>query len=506
MDSIDRRRFVVSLAGLGAAVDRAAAQAAPPAPRFGYDEVVTRARDLSTAPVAPARPLPEPLARLDPSVAKEIKFRPEKEFFAATGSRFRLETIHLDPRSTRSVTVNLIREGIATPIPYAASLFDFGRAKFERALPLNLGFAGFRIKFPLDRPDLSEDAIVFTAAGQFELLGRGQRRGAMLRALSVNAADASEEFPFFREFWVQLPGPNSTRVTVFALLDGESATGAFSFQLTPGANSALDVTATLFPRRIGGKFGVAPLTSMYFSKGDRGPGQFPPSAHNSDGLMMRTGAGEWLWRPLRNPAKGDRFAFLDRNPRGFGLVQRDRAFDHYQDLNASYEARPNYWVEPFGDWGEGQVELSELAATSAAISNISASWVGNARIEPGKPFKFAYRISATLDERWASAVGRVIDMYQSPSAEPGGRGRRLRIDFAGGDLAWYLGDPARVEVLATANNGRVVSAIVEPNTHIKGFRATVDIEAPPDQASDVRVSLRSGGKSLSEIWTMPVDA
>ena len=30
---------------------------------------------------------------------------------------------------------NLIRDGIATPIPYSAGLFDYGKTKFERQLP-----------------------------------------------------------------------------------------------------------------------------------------------------------------------------------------------------------------------------------------------------------------------------------------------------------------------------------------------------------------------------------
>ena len=509
MGRIDRRGFVVSLVNAGAAVaiDAAMAQNAAPQqpPRFGYAEVVARARGLATAPMTPAKPLPEPLARLDPSVASDIKFRPEKDFLASTGTRFRLEPIHLDPKSARSVTVNLIRDGIATPIPYSANLFDFGRAKFERPLPLNLGFAGFHLKFPMNQPASADDALVFTAASQFEFLGRGQRMGAMLRALSVNAGEANEEFPFFREFWVQIPGPNAARATVFALLDGESVTGAFSFQIAPGADSTLDVVATLFPRRIGGKFGLAPIVSMYLRDAGETAMDFPPAAHSSDGLALRNGAGEWLWRPLRNPSEAERFEFLDRAPRGFGLAQRGRAFARYQDLEQAFEARPSYWIEPVGDWGEGHVELREQPAADINASNISAAWVANAQLEPDKPLNYAYRVFASVAPTPAPPLGRVVDTFVSRPTDAGVNGKRLRVDFSGGDLAYFLGDPSRVEVLATANNGRVVAATAAPNPHVKGFRATVDIEAAPGEAADVRVSLRAAGRTLTEVWTMPVE-
>jgi glucans biosynthesis protein len=355
MRKMDRRGFVASLAGAGVMIASGAAVSQTPPPsngatRFGFDDVVRRARDLATAPLAPSPAIPDALARLDNDAARDIKFRSERAFLAGADSRFRLQTIHLDPRSSRPVTVSLIRDGIATPIPYSANLFDYGRAKFERPLPLNLGFAGFRLRYPINDPRGFDDAVVFTGSSQFRFLGRGQRAGASLRALSVNAGLETEEFPFFREFWIEAPEANARHATIYALLDGESVTGAFQFQIEPGVDSVLTVGATLFPRRVGGVFGFAPVVSMYLAgEGDRRlGGDYRPEAHSSDALALHTGAGERVWRPLRNPARAARFSFLDNNPRGFGLVQRDRSFDHYQDLEAGYEARASYWVEPTG--------------------------------------------------------------------------------------------------------------------------------------------------------------
>ncbi len=507
MLSIDRRGFVAGLAGAGLAgggvrAQTAASPASPAAaqPRFGFEDVTRRARDLSTAPLAPFPPLPDALTRLDPGLARKIRFRAERSFLKS--SRFRLQPLHVDPARGRPVTVNLIRDGIATPIPYAANLFDFGAVKLDKTLPLNLGFAGFRLQFPLNDPDRFNNAIVLTGSSLFRFLGRGQRAGAQLRALSVNAGQSNEEFPFFREFWIETPDQNADRATIYALLDGDSVTGAFRFEIAPGVDSELAVSATLFPRRIGGVLGFAPIGSMFLNGADQriASGEFRPEIHSSDGLGLHTGGGEWLWRPLRNPSASQAFAFLDSNPRGFGLIQREREFDLYQDLGRAYERRPSYWVEPVGDWGEGRVELNESPAADRASTNIHCAWISRGDHEPGKPIQIAYRISACLTPRSESATGRAVNTFQS-SADGGAR--RFQIDFSGGELAYFSQDPSTVEVVATASNGESRGATLAPNPHIKGFRATVDVATGPAQTADIRVFLRARGRALTETWTMP---
>jgi glucans biosynthesis protein len=236
-------------------------------------------------------------------------------------------------------------------------------------------------------------------------------------------------------------------------------------------------------------------------------GDFRPEIHDSDGLALFTGARERVWRPLRNPAQTGRFSFLDKNPRGYGLIQRDRAFDHYQDLKHAYERRPSYWVEPAGDWGEGRVELLETPATDADGPNVFASWVGAEAREPGKPINVAYRVRATIEQRPSNGVGRVVNTFQtSPGSGgdmAGASARRFMIDFAGGDLGYFTGDPASVEIVATVGAGRVAATALEVNPHIEGFRANVDIEVPPGVTADIRVALRAGSRAVSETWTLP---
>ena len=521
MTEIDRRTLVASLAMAGASVvtGRASAQqpgpAQPPAqpatPRFGFDDVVRRARELSGAPLSPAPALPDPLNKLDFDAWRDIRFKPDRALFTNGNGAFRLQTFHLGHLFRRPVTVNTIRDGIATPIPYAAGLFDYGRTKFEKPLPVNLGFAGFRLHYPLNDPRVFDEIIACLGASYFRFLGRGQRYGLSARGLAVNTAAEPEEFPFFREFWIETPDPLADHATIYALLDSESVTGAYRFDLWPGVESTLEVSVTLFPRKAITKLGMAPLTSMFLlGENDRRVHtDFRSEMHDSDGLLVHSGTGEWIWRPLRNPTSTEVSAFLDRDLRGFGLVQRDRTFEHYQDLDLSYELRPSYWVEPTSPWGEGHIELLELATSDETNDNIVASWVPREAPEVGKPFTFGYRIIASMDLSRLSPNGRAINTFQTQARALGANesappnSRRFIIDFSGGDLGYYQTDPGAVEVVPTTVNGKILRSFITPNPHIKGFRAGIDVQLDPGQSTDLRAFLRAGSRTLTETWTMP---
>ena len=244
-------------------------------------------------------------------------------------ANFRLELFHLGHLYKRPVVVNVLREGIPAPIPYAANLFDYGRTKVDDNLPINLGFAGFRLRFPVNAPHVWDEVVAFLGASYFRFLGRGQRYGLSARGLAVGGGlRLNEEFPYFREFWIETPDPAAERIVIYALLDGKSATGAFRFDLVPGQQTYIETSVTLFARKAVPALGLAPLSSMYFvGKNDRRRADdFRGELHDSDGLLMHTGAGEWIWRPLENPVAPSVSAFLDANPRGYGLLQRDRDF------------------------------------------------------------------------------------------------------------------------------------------------------------------------------------
>src|SRR3712207_2218906 len=216
-----------------------------------------------------------------------------------------------------------------------------------------------------------------------------------------------------------------------------------------------------------------------------------PELHDSDGLLMHTAGGEWIWRPLHNPARRWLSAFVDQNPRGFGLLQRDRAFESYQDLEAHYHLRPGYWVEPTSPWGEGHVELIELPTDNETADNIVAYWQPRTPYEPGQEIAFGYRLRAVAAIEEMHPGGRVINTFQAPARASGSPDpgdplvRRFLIDFAGGNLAYYLGDPGQVQVVPSASTGQIVHTFVVPNEHVRGFRAAFDVKLEPGQSTDL---------------------
>lgn len=490
-----------------------AQQSGAPVPTpFRFEDVVRRAREAMEAPYeADTAPLPPSLARLSFDDYRDIRFRPERALAVANGSPFKVQLFHLGFLYQRPVTVNVIRDGVPTPVPYQRELFDYGRNKIEKPFPVNLGFAGFRLHYPLNTLKVFDELISFVGASYFRFLGRDQAYGLSARGLAINAGGENEEFPYFREFWIESSKTDSDRATVYALLDSSSITGAYRFDIYPGPETAIDVTATLFPRKRIENIGLAPLTSMFFEGENdrRRPDDFRPELHDSDGLLMNSGAGEWIWRPLYNPEAKIVSSFLDNNPRGFGLMQRDRIFENYQDLEAAYHRRPGYWVEPTGSWGEGRVQLVELPTPDETHDNIVAFWQPNRAYEPGQDITMSYHIKAISSTEAMHPGGKAVNTFHMPARNSGSNApgdathRRFLIDFSGGDLDFYRSDPGQVQLIPSTSAGQITSTFIVSNEHIKGFRAAFDVKLEPGQSTDLRAFLKAGNRTLTETWTYP---
>ena len=497
--------------------DEGAAQTAraPQQASFSLDDVVKRARDLASAPFeGQLPPLPDELNKLNFDSWRDIEFREDRAILGNNGSPFRMGLYHLGHLYKRPVTINTIRDGIPTPLPYKPSQFDFGHTKLDKPLPVNLGFAGFKIAYPLNDAKRYDEFISFIGASYFRFLGRNQQYGLSARALMLAGGTNQEEFPFYREFWVETPAAGADKLTIYALLDSSVTTGAFQFDCYPRNESAIEVTATLIPRRTDVKVGFAPLTSMFFigENDHRFNEDFRPELHDSDGLMLHTGAGEWIWRPLRNPTIAKLSTFLDRDVQGYGLIQRDRRFDHYQDIDLAYQLRPSYWVEPRTKFGEGYAELFEMPTTDETNDNVVVSWVSKQPLTVGTPLTYGYRLTASLDFDHLSDNGKTLSTFQTSaralgSSEPDMPGtRRFLVDFVGGDLAYYKDDPGAVQVVASASQGRIVRAYTQFNPYTSWFRAAIDVQLDPDQTADVRGFLRTNSKALTETWIFPWQA
>jgi len=399
-------------------------------------------------------------------------------------------------------------EGRAREIAYDPGLFDLGKTGLDSArLPKDLGFAGFRLMY---HTDWSRDVVAFLGASYFRAVGGSLQYGQSARGLAIDCGmDRAEEFPLFTAFWLERPDHDAARVTVYALLDSPSVAGAYRFDILPADTLVMDIDAALYPRRPIERLGIAPLTSMFLNgENDRRIGNdWRPEIHDTDGLALWTGAGEWIWRPLTNPAGVRVNSFVDENPRGFGLLQRDRTFDHYQDDGVFYERRPSVWVEPKSGWGKGAVMLVELPADDETVDNIVAFWNPAARPQRGQELLFGYRLHWGERMPAASPLARVVATRTGIGGVTGQKRTyfswRFVVDFAGGNLGLIARD-ARVEPVITTSRGQIEFPSARPLEAINGYRAMFDVR--PDAAGaggaiDLRLFLRADGEPLTETWS-----
>ncbi len=495
----------------------AATAAAPPArpteapaqvPAFGFANVRQLAQQRAAHEYHPvSETLPASIANLSYDQYRDIRFRPASALWHGE-ALFEVQFFHRGYSNKEHINIFEVGPAGETPVAYDPRFFTFGRLlKIPRA-PASLGYAGFRVHYPLQTPRYKDELVAFLGASYFRVLGRNQSYGASARGLAIDTAEpGSEEFPTFTDFWLVRPQPNDRTLTVYALLDSRSVAGAYQFEIRPGDITQVEVHCELFARRAIAKLGVAPLTSMFLTSIDGGRrfDDYRPQVHDSDGLMAETGHGQWLWRPLGNPRELRVNRFVDEGPRGFGLVQRDRAFADYQDVESHYESRPGYWVQPLGSWGKGGVELVEIPSDEEIHDNIVAYWVPAVSVAPGKPLTFAYLLSAFGESsRWPPG-GRVVATRSGSPVMGDNRGhfapgaRRMLIDFAGGDLDGLRAEQP-VKAQLSADNGVVQALTVERLPATGAWRVTFVVAPKARRPVDLRCFLTLYGEVLTETW------
>ena len=465
---------------------------------FGFGEVDALAQDLAARPyAAPDRTLPPALAGLDYDAYRQLSFHDEKGLWADQALPFRAQFFHRGGLFPEKVEVFEVVDGRPQPVPYHPAMFRYGRGPLSDLVAPDdpgLGFAGLRLLHPLNRPDKYDEVTAFLGASYFRAVARGGVYGASARGLAIGAGEPGEEFPRFRAFWLVRPAPGEASLTLYALMDSPSLTGAYRFAITPGEATFTDVRARLHPRTEVTRVGFAPLTSMFlFDPQTAGRfDDFRPRVHDSDGLAMANGAGERLWRPLSNPAgQIQASGFQDAGPRGFGLFQRARGFEAYRDLEARYDLRPSLWVEPRGDWGDGEVRLVEIPADSEAADNIVAEWRPDTVLRPGGPRSLDYRL------RWgpepAAGLAEAALWREGRGDDSGWR--RVMIEFEGAAAAAAL-------VPEVSAGGRPVRHLVaEPNPVIGGWRLAFEFAPGEAREVELRARLLDQTTPRSEVWT-----
>ena len=496
---MNRRTLLGSAAAAILATSRGAGNAAGSGPEpvpFDPQTVRNLARAMAAAPYkAPDTTLPAPLSKLDYATWRAIRFDPNQALWRGQPTPFQAQFFHRGFLYGPAVDVFEVIDGRATPVAYRPDMFDTG------SLPRvpDLGFAGLRLHAPINRPDMFDECAVFLGASYFRAVARAQGYGLSARGLALNTAEpGGEEFPAFRAFWLERPSASTRSMVLSALIDSPSAAAAMRITLRPGDTTVMDCELTLFPRVDLERPGIATATSMFF---------FDPSnraahddwrlaAHDSDGLQILTGAGEALWRPLANPRTLQISAFADVSPRGFGLMQRARRLEDYQDLEARYDRHPSLWVEPIGDWGEGSVHLVEIPTKSEVNDNIVAFWRPRQPLRAKGEHSFTYRLHWCNEAPVRSDLARIV-ATRTGATQAG----RVFVAELAGDRLRTLPPDTKLDIRASASQGTIQNTIVTPYPEIGGWRMSFELVPGDAKLSDLRATLVQGDTPLSETWT-----
>ncbi len=312
---------------------------------FSFDGLKVRARAMAATSHAPApRPRPDVLERIDYDAHGKIRYKTDLAVWANGPSPWPVTFFHLGRYFQKPVRMHVVSSGQAREIIYDERYFEMPKDSPAHELPEGAGFAGFRFQearagqpgpkgTPLDWR--GNDWVAFLGASYFRAIGELYQYGLSARGLAIDPAvpNGPEEFPDFTHVYLETPAADATSVIVCALLDSPSVSGAYRFVMTRKVGVTMDVEKALYIRKDIQRFGIAPLTSMYwYSENKKAAAiDWRPEVHDSDGLAIWTGAGERAWRPLNNPPRTIASSFVDENPKGFGLMQRDRVFVNYMD-------------------------------------------------------------------------------------------------------------------------------------------------------------------------------
>ena len=506
MAESERREFLRLAAGAALAASLPPAGLTPaaaeplgePSP-FGADTVAKMAVALASKPFKEpeAAPLPKIFTGLSFDQYASIRLRPGAAIWRDQKLGFSLEPLHRGFVYTTPVGISIVENGMARKVVYDRADFDFGSLKVPPDLG-DLGFSGLRV-LKFNSSDHSvEDVAIFQGATFYRARAHAQPFGLTARGLAIRTGDdPGEEFPLFREFWVEKPNPATNTLTMHALMDSPSVTGAFRFTLRPAETTIIDTEMTLIARAAVDKLGFGAMAAAFlFSPLDhRRTDDVRAAAYEAAGLQILTGKGEWLWRPVSNRETLQISAFSDVNPRGFGLLQRSRSFEAFYDDATHWELKPSLWIEPIGDWKEGDLRLLEIPTDSETNENIIAQWRPKAGMAQATVQSVAFRQfwcwSPPSKPPLASCVG-------SRHGKAGGR-QRFVVEMAG-DL---FADPAKAAAATAdvqASRGQSVSVRLFPYKDRRSVRVLFDLDPGSETYSELRLALKVNDQPASETW------
>ncbi len=477
---------------------------------FSWDTLKDAANALAASPWQPAAQIAaNVLEKIDYDAYQHIRYRRNMSLQLARDGRLPVQLFSLGTMFREPVKVHLVEDGAAREVLYRESLFSIPPDHPARELPDDIGFAGFRVM----SPDLETDWLAFLGASYFRTSGPYNQYGLSARGLAVDTGlPTPEEFPRFTSFWLERGQREGSRATIFALLDSPSVAGAYRIRAQRTKDErdvyriVMEIEADLTARRDITRLGIAPFSSMFwYGEASRTRGyDWRPEIHDSDGLAIHTGADERIWRPLNNPPRVTTNTFIDRDVKGFGLLQRDRDFVHYLDDGVFYERRSSVWVEPLDAWGEGAVHLLEIPTDDETQDNIAAYWCPTEPFRAGERRRYRYRLTWLDDIPFPATLGRATATWTGRGGRPGFKPpdgtRKFVIDFQGPVFAG-LGRNDGVEIVVTPSRGTISNAYTHPVVDQRErWRALFDLDVTGPEPVDLRAYLKLGDRALTETW------
>ena len=289
---------------------------------FDRDVLLTRAAELAK------RPYKDPIRRNAPELKlnydqyRSIRFKSDAAIWNGENRTFTVDLFYPGFIFNVPVNINLVVAKMARRVVFTNDLFESDANALVANGP-DAGYSGFRVRAPLNKPDVMDEFLVFQGASYFRAVARGQLYGLSARGLAVRTARAEgEEFPAWTEFWIERPAERAERIVIHAILQSRSVVGAYTFSARPGNDTdhrrgrhAVRAHRAHGIRRRAADFDVPVRLVSNRARFD----DYRSAVHDSDGLQMVNGRGERIWRPLANPAALQISGFIDDNPKGFGL-------------------------------------------------------------------------------------------------------------------------------------------------------------------------------------------
>ena len=475
-----------------------------PAPSF--ESILVIARELASKPYQDdRRPLPPRLAELNYDQVRDIRFNPKEAVWRRERIPFQLQFFHPGGLNRDQIDYYLVDGDEVKEFPYSRELFDYGANKFGWMDLRHLKFSGLRIHYPLNTTEYLDELAVFLGATYFRALPERLLYGLSARAISVNCGgEGPEEFPSFRDMWIFRPGAPMNQIQVIGLFDSPSLAGVASFVIKPGPETVMDSRVAVIARTNVAHYGIAPLTSMFWfgKNGTRHFDDYRPEVHDSDGLLMKTAAGEWIWRPLENDSRLRFNGYEETDPKGFGLIQREHSYAAFQDLEANYHRRPSAWITPQGNWGKGSIKLLEIPTDSEFHDNIVAFWEPGRTLKPNDIAEFAYTITWYGDHPARPDTGRLASMRTGSINM--NRARKFVLDFAWPTLLQDVSSNVKIEPVVTATHGKLrpLSLSSECSPETRTWHVAFDVLADEGvPAVDLRARILKNGNPCTETWT-----